>query len=204
MKKVLLLSLLFICINAISQINCVVIQWSNPSKTEFTVVNFDYEVSSLPVQGLDPSLEVLVKRTPYTIPDYDPRLKYLVTNYSVSITYDSIYPTNRKWLTTYYLANLTSSEKKISVDESENDANYKVFPNNQQLKLLTLGIAILERKASGLTITPKQQSILNRITKKGNKIWNNHINAGNKKEAIDDNMEVDLDSGWENTSDDED
>lgn len=199
MKKLLLAAsiLTFVLSSLFAQIPCVVIQW-NPAHTEYTVVNFNYNPLALPVQGLDPALEVLVKRTPYDVPEYDVRLKYLVTNNSISTSYDSIYTTSRKWLTTYYLVAQADSVKKQSVDEVENDANYQVFPNTKQLKLLTIAVAVIDRKASGLTITPKQQAVLDLVQAKALKIWNNYLNGVALKEAIDAQQEVDLDEGWEN------
>ena len=158
-------------------IQCVLIQWLNAEKTQYRVINFNAELVSANVVGLDPDLEYLVKRIPYAIPAYDPRLTNLVISQNVG-DFDDEYPTLRKWVTEYSLSERSIAERKISVDESENDANYKVFPSRKHLKYLTLAIAIIDRKASGLTISPKQQTILDKFQAKAQKIWANHINQG--------------------------
>lgn len=177
-------------------INCVLLQWTDETKTSFNVINFNVNISSPDISGLDPDLEYLVKRVPYSMPSYDPRLTNLVTEQKVG-DFDSEYPTLRQWVTEYSLSERSIAEKKISVDESENDSNYIVFPTHKQLKLLTLALSIIDRKASGLTITPKQQLILDKMNAKAQKIWMNHINAEAKKAAIDINQTVNLDTDWE-------
>ena len=179
-----------------AQIPCIVIQWDE-TRTEYTVVNFNYKPATLPIIGLDPDLEVLVKRTPYDIPEYDPRLKVLVTTQGASDEFDTQYPTTKKWLTTYTLLDRATPDKLNSVLEAENDANYKVFPNNKQLKYIVLSLAIIDRKASGLTISPKQQIILDKLQAKANMIWTNHIAGETKATAVTAGQLVDLDAGWE-------
>jgi hypothetical protein len=88
-------------------------------------------------------------------------------------------------------------DKLNSVLEAENDANYKVFPNNKQLKYIVLSLAIIDRKASGLTISPKQQAILDKLQAKAQKIWTNHIAGETKATAVTAGQLVDLDAGWE-------
>jgi len=199
MKKLFtFLVVAFLTLNIFAQIPCVVIQW-NAGHTAYTVVNYNYNPTSFPIVGIAPDLEVLVKRTPYAIPDYDPRLKYLGVFQTVSVDFDTQYPDQRKWLTTYTLIDRDFADKSISVDEAENDANYAVFPTHKQLKYLTIAAVIIDRKASGLTITAKQQQILNALQAKAAKIWNNHIVGEAKKAELIQGLDVDLDADWENT-----
>lgn len=179
-------------------IPCVVIQWEDAEKTRFSVVNYDFNVTFLPVIGLDPNLEILVKRTPFGVPAHDTRLKVLVTSQNLLDQFDAEYPTQRIWQTTYSLQDRSPEEKCESVCELENDANYKVFPNKKQLKFLTLALAIIDRKADGLTITAKQQGILDKLQTKAQKFWTNHLLCADKKAAITAGQECDLDAGWEN------
>lgn len=197
MKKLFFVSVLLLFVSTIfAQIPCVVIQW-NADSTEYTVVNYNARPNFLPIIGLDPDLEVLVKRTPYEIPDYDPRLTYLGVTQSVSETEDLEHPGHRMWLTTYSLIEMPTEAKMISVDEAENDANYQVFPTEKHLKYLTVATAIIDRKASGLTITPAQQAILNKLQAKAARIWSNHVTAQQKKAALEQGLSVDLDTDWE-------
>ena len=177
-------------------IQCILIQWLNEQKTEFRIANWNAELTSPEVVGLDPDLEYLVKRTPYAIPDFDPRLSSLVTTQNVG-DFDTEYPTLKTWVTEYSLQERSIEEKKISIAESENDANYAIFPTNKHLKYMALALAIIDRKASGLTITPAQQLILDKVQAKAQRIWNNHIAAKAKKTAIDAGNSIDLDTDWE-------
>lgn len=197
MKNLLILLGLLFSIVTTAQIPCVVVQWNN-EHTQFSVVNYNYNAGFLPVIGLQENLEVLVKRTPFDVPDYDDRLKLLRMTYSISDDYDSQYPTNRKWLTNYVLIDRSTSEKIVSVNEAEQDANLKVFPTNQQLKYLLLYIALTRREAIGLTISPAQQLILNKGDALAVKIWMNHINALSKIDTLNQGGSVDLDTDWQN------
>jgi hypothetical protein len=182
-------------------INCVLIRWLDGAKTNYSIVNMNAVLTSPNVVGLDPDLEYCVKRTPYTIPDYDPRLTNLVTTQNIG-DFDSEYSNMHQWVITYSLQDRTAADKKISVDESESDANYSVFPTQKQLKYLTIAIALVDKKVSGLTLTTAQQSILNKLQDKALLIWQNHITANAKKALIDTELPVDLDSDW-NTTDPE-
>jgi hypothetical protein len=194
----LLLTLFFV--NVFSQIPCLVIEKGVQFPNGYRIVNYNANVASFPIIGLDPNLEVLVKRTPFAIPDYDPRLVLLqvIQQPSLENEFDEQYPTQRMWVTTYSLVERDAADKAISVDESENDANYQVFPTKKQLKYMVLAIAIVDRKASGLTISTKQQQILDSLQAKAAKIWNNHIVGEAKKAELIQGVEVDLDSDWEN------
>lgn len=177
-------------------INCILIQWLNEQKTNFIVINWNAVLENPTVVGLAPDLEYCVKRTPFPIPEYDPRLTNLVTIQNLG-DYDTEYPQLLQWITTYELQDRTIEEKKISVEESEADANFGVFPTNKHLKLLALSVAIIDRKASGLTINATQQAILDLLQDKAQRIWNNHVTAQNKKAELDANNPVDLDTDWE-------
>lgn len=177
-------------------IDCILIQWLNEAKTDFNIINWNAQLTSPNVVGLDPDLEYLVKRTPYPIPDYDPRLSNLVTTQNMGDN-DTDYPTLKTWVTEYSLQERSIDEKKVSVDESENDANYAVFPTNKHLKYIALALAIIDRKASGLTISNKEQEILDKLQAKAQRIWNNHVIANSKKIEIEAGNPIDLDSDWE-------
>lgn len=197
MKKLFFVSVLLLFVSTIfAQIPCVVIEW-NTERTEYTVVNYNARPLYLPIDGIDPDLEVLIKRTPYAIPDYDPRITYLGVTHSISETEDLEFPGHRMWLTTYSLIEMPTEAKMVSVDEAENDANYQVFPTEKHLKYLTVATAIIDRKASGLTITPAQQAILDKLQAKAALIWSNHITALQKKTLLEQGLDVDLDSDWE-------
>lgn len=199
MKKLIILGLFLILTvsNLLASIPCLVIEW-NPERTEYTIVNYNANVTAFPISGIAPNLEVLIKRTPYPIPDYDSRLKYLVVHTNISEDFDIEYPTQRMWVTTYSLLDRPLLDIFNSVEEAENDANYQVMPTQKQLKYMVIAIALIDKKASGLTLTPLQQNMLDRLQAKAVRIWINHVTSLGKKAELEANGTVDLDSDWEN------
>ena len=165
----------------------------------YQVVNWNYTVTSFPVVGLDPDLEVLVKRTPYEMPDYDPRLFDLITNSQPSDegVFDSEYPTQRMWVTTYSLQEVSTEQKQTAVDEAEQLANLNQIPTTTILKYMAIGVAIADRRAQGLTVTAAMETFMDAFHTKAQKIWTNNIIAAQKKAELLAAGEVDLDAGWE-------
>jgi hypothetical protein len=198
MKKLFLLFIFIaLFIGASAQIQCVTIEW-NAARTEYTIIKYNATFAFLPVQGLNPDFEVLVKRTPFEMPDYDSRLVYLVVHTEISEEYDTEYPTQRMWVTTYSTLDKPLADMITSVDEAENDANYQVMPTQKQLKYMVIAIALIDKKVSGLTLTPLQQNMLDRLQAKAVRIWINHVTSLGKKAELEANGTVDLDSDWEN------
>ena len=176
-------------------IQCVLIRW-NAEKTQYSVLNWNVELQSPNVVGLDDDLEYLAKTTPFPIPEYDPRLYVLVTTQQF-VDEVSEHTPLRKWEITYSTQERTTAEKNISVNEAEADANIGVFPTSKHLKYIALTLAILDKKASGLTIGNKEQAILDKVNAKALRIWNNHITGEAKKSDLSNNTPIDLDSDWE-------
>lgn len=203
MKKWILFFMMLISFSAYSQIDCVVISWNSDSSS-YSVVNYNYKTQILPVTGLTEGLEILVKRTPYAMPTFDGRLQNLITTYSVSEDYDSIYTSTRKWVTTYSFEEASDSEKIVSVEEAESLANSQVLPSSKQLKYLCVCIGLLVKERNGGTLTTNQEAILDKIAAKAVKMWTNHNLAENKKDSIEAGAEIDIDYGWENTDDEDD
>jgi hypothetical protein len=176
-------------------IPCVTIVW-NESRTEFTVVNYDAKPDFLPVSGQSANYETLVKRTPFPCPEYDSRLKRKITTHSISEDFDAEYPQNRMWLETYTFVDTSLGARITAVSETENDANYQVFPLLKQFKYIVLCLHILNRKASGMSIGPLQQDMLDKLDAKALKIWDNHLLAATKTTALEAELLVDLDEGF--------
>ncbi len=195
--------MMLISFSAYSQINCVVIEW-NTDSTSYSVIKYNYVTEILPVTGLTPGLEVLVKRTPYSIPDYDSRLQNLITTYSVSNDYDSIYTTTRKWITTYSFEDRTVSEKCTSVEESESLANSEILPSSKQLKYLCICLGLLIKVRDGGTLTDNQEALLDKLAAKAVKMYSNKVLCESKKDSIEAGAEIDIDYGWEDTDTEDD
>lgn len=175
-------------------VDCVVIKNVGDS---FQVVNWNYTATSFPIIGADPSLEVLVKRTPFEVPDYDPRLFNLVTTQQPSEDFDDEHPTQRMWLTTYSLQEVGIEQKQKAVDEAEQLANLKQIPTQAVLKYMAIGISIADRRAQGLTVTNAMEVFMDNFHARAQKIWTNNVVSRQKKQDLQENKEVDLDAGWE-------
>jgi hypothetical protein len=183
---------------------CTLVQWNNVNdkdvtdSSKYTIIKQHQSINP-PVVGLDEDLEYFIERTPYAIPEYDPRLVILNISNGPVDEYDTEYPILRKWETTYSITERTNTEKKISVEEVENISNNAVFPIIKQLKYLVLYAVISRREALGLSISSQQQNILDKVESKALRIWTNHITALSKKTDIDNSINIDLDIDWENT-----
>jgi hypothetical protein len=165
-------------------------------------INYPNADPNSPVIGMDEDLELLAKYTPYNIPDYDSRLyllEILEGPGSGSTEYHPIYTLLKQWRIEYGTVKRSVDEQKTSVSNAEELANSKVFPITKQLKYLTLGVSILNRKIDGITLTPTEEVILSRIHDKALCIWRNNSNASSMYTQIDENQEPNIDDGWDET-----
>ena len=156
---------------------------------------------SEPVVGLDPDLEYYAHYYPYDIPDYDPRIFILNITQGPGSGINEYHPSYlnlKQWRFEYTTIKRTVDEQKIQVSNAEENANNLVFPHTKQLKYLALGIAVLNRKIDGITLTTKEETLLQRIHDKALKIWINDQNTIDKNALIDLDQEPNLDDGWEN------
>lgn len=180
-------------------IDCVVIEKGEQFTNGFRVVNWNFTANSFPIPGLAENLEVLVKRTPYEMPDYDPRLYDLVVSQQPSDegVFDSEHTTQRMWLITYSLQDCSLEQKEKAVDEAENLHNLNHIPTQKILKYMAVGIAVADRRAQGLTITAGMQTFMDNFHTKAQKIWENNVISSQKKADLQAGNEVDLDAGYE-------
>lgn len=149
--------------------------------------------------GLDPDLEYLVKHTPFDEPNYDSRIYMLVVNQGPGDGLNEFhpdYPHLRQWRITYSTQKRSDEEIKENVRNTEELANSQVFPNTKQLKYLALGLAVLNRKANGATLTTKEENLLQLIHQKALNIWENDSTMRNKIQLVEAGQEPDLDDGW--------
>lgn len=188
--------MLFLASLSNAQIDCVVIEWNNDS-TAYSVVNYNYTTMALPVSGLIPGLEVLVKDTPFQKPDYDTRLKLLVTSYSISEDYHTVYTSCRKWVKSYSLLDRSVSEQLISIDDAEQYANLSILPSSKHLKFLAFACTAAWRKANGISNTQREIDFMDVFISKTLKMYKNDVLSEQKKDSLNLGHLVDLDYGWE-------
>lgn len=175
----------------------IVIEWQDEAKTVWKPVNMDAKVEFLPVRGISPNLEFLVSTEPFEKPDYDPRVVNLLVSKDIGeISEVPEHANHKTYETRYELVQKSADEKKLSIKESKNLANLKVFPVEDQLEYLTMALTVLDRKISGMNISPRQQVILDRVNRRAVSIWQNNLLETRKAADIDNGDPVNIDSGW--------
>lgn len=103
----------------------------------------------------------------------------------------------------YYLWYSKRSDAEIieNIKNAEDLANNNVFPTTKQLKYMALGIAVLNRKIDGATLTSKEENLLQIIHQKAVDIWQNDQNMRDKITQLNNQQEPDLDDGWNDVDD---
>lgn len=150
------------------------------------------------LQGLAPELEYFQENIPFEYPVADFRLVTILD--TITFTEDIVVVDGldvRVYKRTYTVEDRTNEEKDVTIEEMKNDANIQVFPPNKHLEYLTMYAIIVRREFLGLTITPTQQAILDKVEAKGLKMWQNHITEITKKQAVIDNQPLNIDEDWE-------
>jgi len=150
------------------------------------------------LQGLAPQLEYFQENIPFEYPVADFRL-VTVTN-TVTFTENIVVVDGvdvRQYDRTYTVVDRSNEEKDVTIEEMKNDANIQVFPPNKHLEYLTMYAIIVRREFLGLSITPNQQAILDKVEAKGLKMWQNHITESTKKQAVIDDQPLNIDEDWE-------
>lgn len=199
MKKLVFVLLAICAIQVSAQIRTVVVDWSDPTRnvdsSGYTIINPNYSVSFLPVNGLSDNLEVFVHHEE-TIPPIDYRLYNLLVTEGITDSLDSEYTTNRIYLREYDVVARDSAEIFESIEQEENEANLQVFPNEKHLKYLVFYCGIHRRETQGYNVTVNQQAILDKVEAKMENMWMNYINSLTKQEAIRNEEIIDIDSDW--------
>lgn len=182
----------------------VVIRWFDPlnkdieDPTAFEIVNFNYQVTNLPIAGLSEDLEVFVYEEPFPQPPIDWRTHYLATHEGMYDEFSVEWPTNRLWKKTYEVLERSKEELKVSVDDEKYFANDQLFPIQKQMEYLAMYAAGIKRLVQNQTIPAALQDIFDKADAKIELIYQNHLLALQKKADIEAENPVDLDAGWEN------
>lgn len=158
--------------------------------------NFNSDGSLPPIDGLDPDLEWYINYEPFIQPEYDPRVYILNIVKEILNTPHPVYTNLNQYKITYVLVKRTVGEITLAIDNSEEIANQSVFPIEQQLKVLALGLGVLFRAVQRLSLNAKEIAIRDKVLQIATKIWQNDQILLNKKQAAQAGSEVDLDSEW--------
>jgi hypothetical protein len=147
-----------------------------------------------PVPGLDPDLKWLIDYIPYGTPLYDSRVYQLQTTEEVTTTPHPDYPIYDQYLITYDTVRRTVDEITSAVINKERE---ELTHHVDYLeKLAMLGLTILFREIDGLTLTPVEESIKDRIIRNGIKIFQNHQRRKQLEQEASQLDPMDIDAGW--------
>lgn len=146
--------------------------------------------------GLDPDLEWLIDYTPYAMPDYDPRVFQLVTEFAPTQTAHPLYPLYNQYLITYRTEKREADYVKSQAEAKERERLEVNVDYTQRDKLVLLGLAVLFRSLDGLELNAKETVIRNRVMTAAVNLWKNDARVQELKAQIDAGQEIDLDEGW--------
>lgn len=170
------------------------------------ILNHNYSLSEEVAQagsdqlGLDPDLKVLIYHEPFSRPTVDGAYYTVQTVKTVTTDPHPTYPNFDKYEITYLTPKRPIEDIKIVAENAEVDALYSLFPNNEQIFTLALGIGVIFRSADGLQLTAKETAIKNKCLQIAAKIWRNRDELIAKKTLIDAGEEPDLESWPEKAS----
>ena len=83
------------------------------------------------------------------------------------------------------------------LENAENNANESLVKFVDRLKVMVLYMAIVHRKASGLNITAKMQTILDKGDNYALKLWENDTNLQSKLTDLSNGLDININDGWQ-------
>lgn len=146
------------------------------------------------VQGGDPDLVYLLKRTPFPVPDYDSRMRSLVVDQTADAD-------NGFWDVTYTTQKRPKPDRVLAVENEEQDQFYQHLPIERiAIETALMAGLIYHFAVDGQTIPPKWRTRMDAFKNKvQNKILPNIDVAKQMIDDIEDNDgEPDIDGApWE-------
>lgn len=187
---------------------CVGIKWhdindkdiTNPSK--YTILNENWSVGNMtdiPNMGLAEDVEIFVKRNSNQYPSEDSRLVIITSAYGPTDKQDSEFPLYRVWERSYTVRQRSKEDKKSSVDACCANANSLAYPTEKRAQYDDIYSVALRKKTDGIELTAIELDIMNKKEIYANAMVSNIAVANAKKDAIDNDIPVDLDSDWIDT-----
>lgn len=156
----------------------------------------------LPVEGLDPDYEWLIKHTPFAEPDYDPRIYIMVTNLPnledlASFQEHPLYPGIKEYRITYTPEKRSNEEIIISIRNAEKEANDLIWTEGEHKDKMMLMMNASTKAASGAQLNSFEQSLLVDMNTIAEKLSKNEDNRNILVAQVNANQEPNIDSGWE-------
>lgn len=156
----------------------------------------------MPVEGLDPDYEWLIKNIPYPEPDYDPRIYIMGTNLP-DLEFLEIFAEHpeysgvREYKITYSPEKRPQDDIIRAIENAEKEANGLVFSEGVHKDESIFMMNAIHKDAKSLDLTPQEQSYVDKLSEINVKISKNLSNKLLLVSQVNANQEPNIDSGWE-------
>jgi hypothetical protein len=139
-----------------------------------------------PLEGFDPDLEYLAMDRDI-VPDYDSRIFTLVTTEA---------KVGNLWRITFTTPRKVNDQIKLAVQNREATEVSKHMKEFERERLEIMALWVLFATQEGVSLTPLQTAIKNRVLAAAAKLLQNNQNAADKFAQIEANQVPDIDGGW--------
>lgn len=152
-----------------------------------------------PVTNLEPGLEwKIIVADP--IPSWDNRTHRLKEQELDTDNTHPIYTHLKIYRIQYIIIKRTDAEIKTNIERIERESNELIANQEKFQKFVILALGILIRKSNGISISLKEQNILDKVLAKAVNVWKNDDTVKTKFAAVDNNLDVNMDSNWETSN----
>jgi hypothetical protein len=155
-----------------------------------------------PITDIDPDYEWLIQNTPYTEPDYDPRIYLMVTNYpdlNLLNTFQEhpLYPGIKEYRITYSPEKRSKEDIIISIDNAQKEANDLIWSEGEHKDKQLLMMQASLKASTGATLNDYEESLLEAMNIIAVKLSKNEDNRNILVSMVNANVVPNIDEGWE-------
>jgi hypothetical protein len=156
----------------------------------------------LPVQGMDPDYEWLVKHIPFAEPPYDPRIYIMVTNlpdlaFLNDFQEHPSYPGIREYRISYSPEKRPNEDIIRSIENAEKEANNMVFSEAVHKDEFAFMLSSVRKESKNLDLTTEEQLQISKLESVTVNLAKNKDNAVIKIAQVLADQEPNIDLGWE-------
>jgi hypothetical protein len=156
----------------------------------------------LPVEGMDPDYEWLVKHVPFAEPPYDPRIYIMTTNlpdlnFLESFETHSSYPGLREYRITFSPEKRPNEDIIRSIENAEKEANNGVFSEAVHKYQMAFMLNSVHKDAKSLELTAEEQDQIDKLAIVTVNLAKNKDNAAIKIAQVLAGQVPNIDAGWE-------
>lgn len=173
-------------------------------KSEKRIIKHDLypREDMMPIEGMDPDYEWLIKNIPFAEPMYDPRIYIMVTNLPDLELLNSFqehpqYPGIRAYTITYSPEKREKAEIITAIDNAEKEANNLVFSEAVHKDEIVFMMNSVHKDSKSLALTPQEQAQIDKLTVINMKLAKNKDNRNILVNMVNAGLEPNIDEGWE-------